>query len=81
MMPKTATPMLRMSWTSPTAGMAKQASRNLGDMMRGARIEAPLHPLWTPFWTVWQGRNELQRSQNSTRYGVTLWLELSPEPG
>jgi len=50
-------------------------------MMRGATLSAPLHPNWTPFWTAWQGRNELERSRSSTRYGVTLWLELSPDAG
>lgn len=78
-MPKTATPMLRMSWVAMSATYARRMQSDLADMMRGARIEAPLHPCWTPYWTVWQGANELQRSKNSTRYGVTLWLELSPD--
>lgn len=77
-MPKGASPMMRMSWSATTFQDAKTASRNLADMMRGARITAPLHPCWTAYWTVWQGENELLRRQNSTRYGVTLWLELTP---
>jgi len=80
-MPRTATPMLRMSWTAYSKTAATQSMLNLADQLRGARIEAPLHPNWMPFWTVWQGQSEMQPSRNSMRYGVTLWLELCPDVG
>lgn len=79
-MPKGRTPMLRMSWRAMSPSSASTMAANMADMMRGAVLEAPLHPCWIPYWTVWQGASELRPSPSSMRYGVTLWLELaSPE--